>query len=284
MLISPEAILRHISAAPTIGDATAAEIVLKISEGPLLPADRSAVILAMNSKLDSGDLTPADKGRATMQTCESAYNYLTSSDVQLLASDKSLQDKMCHIARRFVKLGLMHPTEKTYATLVAITMFGTEITIDSEILGMLRQLKAVFRNITAKCPSVDAPTVYPKTAAELKDKFLLLYESAYHGEEPIVVDDEAAWLCRVANVPLRCTRAGCASPLGASTTRPGAKKQQDANVALAYMLAQHQRTHMPCSGTFWRLAGLADLPEVAWRSWTVVFAHVASCNSGPACD
>jgi hypothetical protein len=124
-------------------------------------------------------------------------------------------------------------------------MFGTEITIDSEILGMLRQLKAVFRNITAKCPSVDAPTVYPKTAAELKDKFLLLYESAYHGEEPIVVDDEAAWLCRVANVPLRCTKVGCASPLGDSTTRPGGKKQQDATVALAYMLAQHQRTHMP---------------------------------------
>ncbi len=72
MLISPEAILRHVSAALNIGDALAADISLKIAEGPLLPADRSAVILAIKSRLDPGDLKPADKGRAKMQSLESA--------------------------------------------------------------------------------------------------------------------------------------------------------------------------------------------------------------------
>jgi hypothetical protein len=125
-------------------------------------------------------------------------------------------------------------------------MFGSEITIDSEILGMVRKLKHIFRNITAKLPSVDAPTMYPKTAAEFKEKFLLLYEAAYHGEEePIVVADETAWLCRIANVPLRCTKAGCASPLDASITRQGNTKQQHATVALMHMLAQHQRATSP---------------------------------------
>ncbi len=88
MLISPEAILRHVSAALSIGDALAADISLKIADGPLLPADRSAVILAINSRLDSGDLTPADKGRAKMQSLESAYNYLTASDIHVLGSAK----------------------------------------------------------------------------------------------------------------------------------------------------------------------------------------------------
>jgi hypothetical protein len=241
MLISQEAILRHITAALSIGDALAAEISLKIAEGPLLPADRSAVILAINLKLDSSDLTPADKCRAKMQSFESAYNYLTASDVAVLGSHRSLQDKMSYIAQRFVKLGLMHPTEKTYATLVAISMFGSEITIDSEILGMVRQLKRIFRNITARLPLVDAPILYPKTPAEFKAKFLLLYEAAYTSEEPVVVADETAWLCRISNVPLRCTKTGCASPLDASITRQGATKQQHATVALMQMLAQQQR-------------------------------------------
>ncbi len=245
MLISPEAILRQISGALIIGDVLAAEILLKIAEGPLLQAHREAVVLAINTKLDTNDLGPADKGHAKMQCLEAAYNYLTPSDLQVLGSEKSLQDKMGHIARRFVILGLRHPTEKTYATLAAIAMLGMEMTIDSEILGMVRQMKAIFRSTAAKLPAVDAPTKYPKTASELKEKFLLLYEAAYQGEEPTVVEDETAWLFRISNVPLRCTRTGCASPLGASITRQGSRKQQDANLALMHMLALHQRANMP---------------------------------------
>ena len=245
MLISPEAILRQISGALIIGDVLAAEILLKIAEGPLLQAHREAVVLAINTKLDTNDLGPADKGHAKMQCLEAAYNYLTPSDLQVLGSEKSLQDKMGHIARRFVILGLRHPTEKTYATLAAIAMLGMEMTIDSEILGMVRQMKAIFRSTAAKLPAVDAPTKYPKTASELKEKFLLLYEAAYQGEEPTVVEDETAWLFRISNVPLRCTRTGCASPLDASITRQGSRKQQDANLALMHMLALHQRANMP---------------------------------------
>ncbi len=118
MLISPEAILRQISGALIIGDVLASEILLKIAEGPLLQAHREAVVLAINTKLDTNDLGPADKGHAKMQCLEAAYNYLTPSDLQVLGSEKSLQDKMGHIARRFVKLGLRHPTEKTYARLL----------------------------------------------------------------------------------------------------------------------------------------------------------------------
>jgi hypothetical protein len=245
MLISPEAILRQISGALIIGDVLAAEILLKIAEGPLLPVHREAVVLAINTKLDTSELAPVGRGHAKMQSHESAYNYLTASDLQVLDSEKSLQDKMVYIAHRFAKLGLRHPTEKTYATLVAIAMLGMEVTIDSEILGMVRQLKGIFRNITAKLPAVDAPTTYPKTASEFKEKFLMLYEAAYQGEEPTVVADETAWLFRISRVPLRCTRTGCASALDASITRQGSRKQQEANVALMHMLALHQRANMP---------------------------------------
>ncbi len=287
MLISPEAILRQISAALIIGDVLAAEILLKIAEGPLLPEHREAVVLAINTKLDTNDLAPAaGRSHAKMQSLESAYNYLTASDLQVLGSEKSLQDKMGHITRRFVKLGLRHPTEKTYATLAAVAMLGMEMTIDSEILGMVRQMKAIFRSTAAKLPAVDAPTKYPKTASEFTEKLLFLYEAAYQGEEPTVVEDETAWLFRISNVPLRCTKAGwlciafgCQHHAIRVQKAAGGPDCFDEYVGPASK-GEHA---IACTRPFW-WHQLADLSETGWRRSFVAFELAAFWSSRkPAC-
>lgn len=164
---SSQGVVSKLALVKSLPDSLAASLLASIVDGPFLDADKAVLVNAINIKIG----VPADDtGNAKVQSCEHVHNYITQSDLQAMSSDKPLDSKMVFLSQRLSNIGLRHPSEKTFAMMVAILCPGEGgPTGDAECLSILRRFKTIFRSVVAKMPPLaDAPRTYPLHPEEFR--------------------------------------------------------------------------------------------------------------------
>lgn len=208
-----------------IDDETLASAMAAVTAGPLKPDDKAAVVAALNLKLSSDEVPAPSIGGTRLQKSESAFQYFTAADWAIFDdTSKHISDKIGTAVQRWLRLGMLHPTEKTFQA-IAVTICRDPCSSPQAALALMRELKKQYRNIAkvhANLPAHHFVEEYPADVKAFQEKHPELYAAAYSGgkEEPIAVSDELHWRCLCASIPMRSTRSGCSSmPPAASSSR-----------------------------------------------------------------
>ena len=189
--------------------------MLSVESGPMLVEHKRAVIASLNNRVDSGGDSSVDGGRRRVPvSCESIRFYFTHAEwTGLLGASSSLQKRLELVVSRVVALGYWNPTERSFAAIAAVVLFGAQ---DAEFadqrLTVLRDAKTLLKSVTAKRvlgagnymdePLPQSPTVH-------KEKHPSQFACAFPKDIPVdPPGDDSGWRAAVATIPCRSTRAG----------------------------------------------------------------------------
>ena len=93
-----------------------------VTAGPLKSDDKSAVIAALNLKLCSDEVPSPSIGGTRLQKAELAFQYFTAADWAIFEdASKHISEKICTaVFLRWIRLGMLHPTEKTFQAIASV--------------------------------------------------------------------------------------------------------------------------------------------------------------------
>jgi hypothetical protein len=224
------AILLQFHKLTKLPDAGTAKLMQLIVDGPLLDDDKKQVVAAINTRLPDDVRSTAI--RQSLQHCEHVFNYLSADDWALITNG-TMGAKMNLLAKRCASIGLYHPTEKTFAALVGILMFGdpSAQSCAADALALVREFKTMYKSIMARIVFEGTlPPTFPNKVADFKTEYPTWYESAYSTHEPIAPPvAQSVMQQMIALVPCRNTRAGCSIVQTAAST---SAKHSDALASL----------------------------------------------------
>jgi hypothetical protein len=219
-----------------IDDETLASAMAAVTAGPLKSDDKSAVVAALNLKLCS-DEVPSPSIGTRLQKAELAFQYFTAADWAIFEdASKHISDKISTAVQRWIRLGMLHPTEKTFQSIAVVICRGS-CTTPQAALALMRELKKQFRSIAkvqAQLPAQHFVEEYPADVKAFKEKHPELYSAAYScgKEEPVAVSDEMHWRCLCASIPMRSTKSGCSDMPPATISSRSTPIQKSAMAAL----------------------------------------------------
>jgi hypothetical protein len=120
--------------------------------------------------------------------------------------------KMKLVFNRAVALGITNPSEKSYAHLVAVIVYGDDLAWQPDRhLSLVRNLKAWFKSLH-RLRSQNSFRIWeslPESPEEYKAKFPIAYEAAFRSNPPVQAPgDESRWRITEGLIPCRSTRSG----------------------------------------------------------------------------
>ncbi len=140
-----------------------AMLVKDVLETALSPAQVETIMTSLHQKVNlassagSGEANKADK-----QEQKFLDRYLIEDDWQLFQDpQKDINSKLFRMATLFVKMGLLKPTEKTFAlgVVLATAVHGLDV---NEMYLHTCKLMQLTRSILAQCASEQGPSFYPE--------------------------------------------------------------------------------------------------------------------------
>lgn len=174
------------SAPPNLEDATKALGVLAGDEAAshIDEASRSSIAAAITSSIEKSVVDPVVVGpqvvaRAACQSHFFLYNYLTSEDWDALLAQSIVSLKMKVLVSRGLAIGLGNPSEKTFVSILAITIVAAQSSMSSvEAHTLLADLKRMWRTARASQVVKQTCSQFPPSAADFQKMFPGLFSDS----------------------------------------------------------------------------------------------------------
>jgi hypothetical protein len=133
-----------------------ANIMSSIVRGPMLDVDMQRVIEIINAKIGAVPAYQAPQKKASMQVHMFVHRYLSHRDWQIFQSPAiPVEQKLNHMAARFVSIGLFHPTEKTVAHTISVVLAASDdrMGFSTQVLTCLRDFKRILKGQLLRLPA-----------------------------------------------------------------------------------------------------------------------------------
>ena len=193
----------------------------QITDGPLLDDHKQHIVAVMTARTASGEPVLGEKARKQLQSAEFIYNYFTQSEwSSTFTSLVPLSNKLDAIAKRVVNLGIHNPSERSFASMVAVALHGSDVASQVS-LQVLRDLKKLHRSLASRLvtPAV-VPQSLPSDPLEFRSECTLTFDAVFAKEQPVQPPGGTeTWAIASLVVPCRSTRAGCAQLPVARTSK-----------------------------------------------------------------
>ena len=188
------------------GPADAALINNAMSDTPYGTEQTARISACMDALLTKSgkraDAQAVPRGAADKQSLKFWWFYMTASDMAVVRDPrKRIHAKMCTLAERGMKLGVIDPDEQSFKRLLAMLLIChyDELPAAQLIYDKLQDLKHTW-SAEKRIVSVERLSTYPETPSLLSPA---LFADAYAGDDP-PVSTQLAGVCRVAEcIPLR---------------------------------------------------------------------------------
>lgn len=172
------------------------------------PADRTAVLDALSADFP-------ERRRVKQQDFDAILNYLPAKLWSDLQGSADLMQKGRLLIDHCIAMGLMHPSEPTYATLTSLLMVchsgveGARNLQPGYLRDVLLHVKGTFKTRAKRAPSLELVLQLPQEVAEFHDKFPRLYARAFASGPPApsavhVIDVSVVRGC----IQMRCRKGG----------------------------------------------------------------------------
>ena len=120
------AIMKQMAHSPLKNDEDLAAFMTVIVEGPMLEPDKKQVIDACSQQATPLGTVAIQTRRCSPQQHQHFANYLSERDWQVFESGSPPVQKLSHCVSRCISIGLLHPSEKTASTIIAVLMCAGE--------------------------------------------------------------------------------------------------------------------------------------------------------------
>lgn len=221
----------------------------------------AASSLSEEAKLQAASLVSMHTGQDDSSTAivkiqqhEFVEHYLTASDWAQITILSGHADTlpgsgdsgiMNLLADRFVKIGLLHPSEQCVRRIIAVkTLHQQQHATAPAALVDVREFKKVLRSSIVQGMS-QGPSAYPASPTEFKLHFAQLYSSGYT-EDPVPCPHSKVDVLRaLCNTPCRSTKATCRgeAPARDSASSSGHAMQPTAMAPWVNMQSLSQMPH-----------------------------------------